>query len=270
MSFVTELRDELVAAAEREQARRLPRIERPEPRLVLAVVAAAAMALIVVLAVSALDTQAPQQTRPAARPTPEARDLFGGTLVPDVRYRTRAFVPTLSFVVADDHWLAEDTSLVDELRLRRVQRGRPDPAQIRELVFSRVSQVADPSVRGLEASLIPAPIDLHAWLSDHPDLRVGPARPVTVANVPGEQFDVLARFDRPAHADPWCRTRSVEPCTHIAPGLMLLDGMRWRMTVLPTEPQPLVITIFGMSEADVAAVEKAAAPLLDSLQIGVR
>jgi hypothetical protein len=273
MSFVSELRSELVAAAEREETRRLPRIERPGPRLVLTAVAAAALALIVILAVSALDTRPLQQDRrPAATPTPEARDLFGGTLQPNVLYRTRAFVPTLSFEVADDKWLAEDTSLADELRLSRVHRGGPEPGapRIRELVFSRVSEVADPSIRGLQASRIPAPVDLHAWLADHPDLRVGPARPVTVANVPGEQFDVQARFDRPAHADPWCAQRSVEPCTHIAPGLMLLDGMRWRMTVLRTEPQPLVITIFGMSEADVAAVEKAATPLLDSLRIGVR
>ena len=40
----------------------------------------------------------------------------------------------------------------------------------------RVLQVYDPAVRGLAASLTPAPADLHGWMRAHPDLRVGAAR----------------------------------------------------------------------------------------------
>jgi hypothetical protein len=269
--FVSGLREQLVDAAEREQVRRLPRLPRPSPRLALGIAAVAALALIVALAASALNTRAPDEdTRPAVT-TPEARELFGGTLVPDVRYRTRVFVPELSFVVADDSWMAVDTTLTDELRLARVRRGGippgPEAPRIQQLVFLRVRQVADPSVRGLAASQIAVPADLHGWLRDHPDLRVGPAEPATVAGVPGERFDVVAQFDRPAHVDPWCRRYQLVRCTYLAPGLNPPSGFHLRMTVLRTDSQPLLIVLGGMTAADVAAVERAAAPVLDSLTL---
>jgi hypothetical protein len=273
MSFVTELREELVAAAEREQTRRLPRIERPGPRLVLTAAAAAAMAAILILAVSALNTKPLQQDRePAATPTPEARDLFGGSLQPDVRYRTRAFVPTLSFEVGDDEWYVGETSLPDALTLER--RPRVEPGEFMEPVggvaFNRYSEVYAPSVSGLEASRVAAPGDLQDWLRRHPDLRVGPSEPVTIGNVPGESVDVEVRFKRPAHSDPFCRRTFLRTCTLLAPGVSYFNGTRLRVIVLATEPQPLVITVGGLSERALAAVEKAAAPMLDSLRIGER
>jgi hypothetical protein len=42
------------------------------------------------------------------------------------------------------------------------------------------------------------------------------------------------------------------------------------ITVLRTEPEPLVIVMGGMTRADVAAVEKATTPLLESLTITPR
>jgi hypothetical protein len=149
MSFVSELRGELVAAAEREQARRLPRIERPSPRFVLTAAAAAALALIVLLAVTALDTEPLDRgSRPAARPTPEGQDLFGGQLAPDVRYRTRAFVPALSFVVADDAWYVGETALPDALVLER--RPHLEPGKFARpfgfLAFDRITEVFEPRV----------------------------------------------------------------------------------------------------------------------------
>ena len=273
MSFVSDLREELVAAAEREQERRMPRLGSPSPRLVLALAAATAMALALVLAAAALNTRPVDDDsgRPATTPTPGARPLFGGTLEPNVRYQTSEFAPRLSFVVADDRWMALDTTLSDELRLMRVKRGAPGPAplRVRQLLFQRINEVADPSIRGLEASRTTAPTDLYAWLRSHPDLQVGPARSVTVAGVPGRQFDVLVEFERPAHVDPWCQRHQLYTCTYLAPGLNPPDGAHLRMTVLRTEPEPLVITTGGMSAADLAAVDKAAGPLLDSLQVGV-
>jgi hypothetical protein len=266
--FVTALREELVEAAEREQARRVPRLQPPSPRLVLSLAASAAIALIVLLAVGGLTPRPVDDERPAATPTPEARDLFGGTLSPDVRYRTTEFVPRLSFVVADDRWSAVDTTLRDELRLMRVTRGSPEPVRIRQLVFLRVTEVADPAVRGLAASLTVPPRDLEAWLREHPDLRVGPAQPVTVAGVPGERFAIRVAFDRPAHVDPWCERHEIFACTYLAPGMNWPDGARIEMTILRTEPEPLVVFMGGLRQSDVTAVKEAAAPLLESLQIG--
>jgi hypothetical protein len=264
--FVTALREQLVDAAEREQARRLPRWHPPAPRLVVAVAATAAMALIVLLAASALNPRLVEDDeRPAATPTP--RDLFGGTLEPGVRYRTSEFTPRLSFTVADDRWMALDTTLADELRLIRVKRGAPEPERIQQLLFLRINEVADPSVRGLAASLRAAPADLYAWLREHPDLRVSPAHSVTVNGVPGERFTVRVAFDRPAHVDPWCERNELVTCTYIAPGINWPDGARLDMTILRTEPQPLVIVMGGLTERDVAAVRQAATPLLESLTV---
>jgi hypothetical protein len=268
--FVTNLREQLVDAAEREQARRLPRLPAARPRLVLAVAATAAMALLVLLAAGALSPRVVDEgERPVATPAPDGRDLFGGTLEPGVRYRTTAFEPQLSFVVGDDRWSAVDTTLPDELRLARVTRGGPDPnpPRIQQLIFLRVLEVADPAVRGFLRSQVPAPPDLQQWMREHPDLRVGPERRVTVAGVPGERFAVRVEFDRPAHLDPWCQRYSQLTCTYLGPGMNWPDGSRAVISVLRTEPEPLVIVMGGMSQADVAAVEKAATPLLESLQI---
>lgn len=268
--FVSSLREQLVDAAERERARRLPRLPAAGPRLALAVAATAAMAALVLLAAGALSPRVTDDAElPVATPTPEGRDLFGGTLEPGLRYRTTAFEPRLSFVVADERWMAIDTTLPDELRLARVTRGEPDPnpPRIQQLIFLRVLEVADPTIRGFLRSQVAAPADLQRWLRDHPDLRVGPARPTTVAGVPGERFAVEVEFDRPAHVDPWCERYELVTCTYLAPGMNWPDGARAEMTILRTEPEPLVIVMGGMSQADVAAVEKAAAPLLASLRI---
>jgi hypothetical protein len=273
MSFVTELREELVAAAEREQTRRLPRFERPGPRLVLTAAAAAAMAVIVILAVSALNTKPVDRGRePVATPTPEGRDLFGGSLQPDVRYRTRAFVPALSFVVADDEWYVGDSEQPSALVLDR--RPRLEPGEFARpfgfLAFDRITEVYAPRVPGLEASRVAAPADLQDWLRRHPDLRVSGSEPVTIGNVPGRRVEVEVRFSRPAHSDPFCRQRFLRTCTLLAPGISFLSGTRLSVTVLATEPQPLVITVGGVNERALAAVDKAAAPVLDSLRIGER
>jgi hypothetical protein len=174
-------------------------------------------------------------------------------------------------VVADDSWMAVDTTLTDELVLARVTRGGiqpgPEAPRFQQLLFLRLRQVADPSVRGLAASQIAVPEDLHGWLRNHPDLRVGPAEPTTVAGIRGERFDIRSQFDRPAHADPWCRRNTLIECTYVAQGLNPPSGAHLRMTVLDTGAQPLLIVMVGNTAGDVAAVERAAAPVLDSLTI---
>jgi hypothetical protein len=273
MSFVSELRDELVAAAEREQTRRLPRVRRPAPRLVFAAAATAAMALILVLAVSALNTRPAEDGPPVATPTPEGRDLFGGTLEPGVRYRTRAFVPAVSFEVPEGDWHITDTTATDVLIL---DRGEPffEPDGERRppgaLWFTRITQVYDPAVRGLKESLVAAPADLHAWMRAHPDLRVSRSQPVTVAGVPGDRFSVTVRFERPTHDYPECRRRFQVTCSAITRNGWFQDGTLLRVTVLRTEPDPLIIMLEHFTRAGLREMEEAAAPVLRSLRIGVR
>jgi hypothetical protein len=268
--FVSALREQLVDAAERERERRLPRVHTPAPRLVLAAAATAAIALIVVLAVGGLNPRAPDEERQAAEPTPAARDLFGGTLQPGVAYRTREFVPTLTFEVADSKWRVGDTTQSDLLIL---DHGEPyfDPAGERRppggLWFTRVLEVYDPAVPALAASLAPAPAGLHGWMRRHPDLRVGRSVPVTVAGVPGDSFGVEVRFRRPAHGDPRCRERAQVTCTALTPRMSFQDHTLLRVTVLRTKPEPLVIMHEHFTRAGLRDLEEAAAPVLDTLAI---
>ena len=271
--FVTALRAELVDAAERERTRRLPRWQMPAPRIVLALAATAAMALIVLLAVSALDTRVPDDERQAAPPAPEGRDLFGGEIEPGVRYRTREFVPALSFMVTGPDWHVGDTTQPDVLILDHGE-GFFDPGGGRRppgaLWFTRVLQVYDPAVRGLAASVTSAPPDLYAWMRAHPDLRVGPKRPVTVGGVPGDSFIVTVRFDRPTHDLPVCRQRYQVTCTALTPRMAFQDATLLRVTVLRTEPEPLIIVQEHFTRAGLRDLEKASAPVLESLRIGIR
>jgi hypothetical protein len=180
-------------------------------------------------------------------------------------------VPSLSFVVDDDEWRAAVTDRPDLLLLERgefyfdpgVER-RPPAA----LAFGYIREVYDPSIRGLQASRAPSPADLYAWLRAHPDLRVGRAEPVTVAGVPGRRFSIEVRFDRPTHPDPECRRRLQVTCTALAPGAAFQTGTLMQMTILRTEPDPLVIEVDHFTRSGLREIERASAPLLESLRIG--
>jgi DNA-directed RNA polymerase specialized sigma24 family protein len=265
------LRKELVAAS----ARGVPTYQLPSARAVLTTAAALALAVILVVAFTGGRPDEPAPARPTASPSASSgRQLFGGTLEPGVRYTVPSFVPALSFVVTDGEWYAGDASSTTNLLLERRNRviGRPGSERLpTELLnFARLTEVYDPARRGLTASLIPAPADLRAWLSAHPDLRVGRSEPATVAGVPGETFPVVVEFRRPAHADPFCRRPSGPPlCTAIAPGVLFLDDMRLRMTLVSVEPDPLLIVLMATPRGDLAELEAAAAPVLESLRIGV-
>jgi hypothetical protein len=269
--FVTALREELVEAAGRERTRRLPRVHPPRPRVALAIAAAAAIALILLLAAGALNTRVSDEERQAAPRQAETRDLFGGEVQPGVVYRTRVLVPTLTFEVGDEQWQAVDTTLSDVLVLDHGEVYFDPVNDVRRppggLWFMRLLEVYDPAVRSLAASLAPAPADLHAWMSAHPDLRVGPPQPVTVAGAPGERFDVEVRFRRPAHGDPRCRERFQVTCTALSPRMTFQDHTLLQVTVLPTGPEPLVIMLEHFTRAGLRDLEKAAAPVLESLRI---
>jgi hypothetical protein len=274
MSFVEHLREELVTAAAREQERTGPRLQLPPLRpLALAAAGIALAAILVIVVAGGLRTDHPppsQDTTPARQPS-GVRDLFGGTLEPDVRYRTRAFEPELTFMVGDRNWYAADTTSPDQVPLVRVTRGRPASGPPdRMLAFVHIREVLDPQSRGLQAARVPAPDSLYAWLRRHPDLRVSPATSVTVAGVPGESFSAVVDFERPAHSDPLCRAQLMRTCTMITPDGSFQNGTHLRIIQLRTEPEPLYIGLSAGTARGLAALERVARPVLESLRIQIR
>ena len=271
MSYVEQLREELVAAAAREQARTRPHLPLPRLRpLVLATAGLAATALVALAIAGALRSDRDAVERPVKPPAPEGRPLFDGTLFPGDRYRTRNFAFELSFVVADDKWQADETDSPNLISLARVTRGGPNtgPFPPSVLAFDRILEVHDPAVRGIDASRTPAPADLLAWFRDHPDLRVGTPEPVTIDGIRGTSVLIEPDFTRPAHNDPFCRDRGFR-CTLLWPTAFFGDGTRVRLIVLPAEPYPLVITASAANARRLAALERVAAPVFDSLRIDI-
>ena len=208
--------------------------------LVVVIFSIAAVALLLTLGGLRTGTQhtvhpaATPEPTPTVQPTLKGRDLFGGSLENGVRYRTRAFVPTLSFVTNSPDWFVYDGTKQDTLALdlrKQVGALQQEGPPIATLAFVRIPKVYDPS-KPFADSLEPAPASLYSWLRSHPDLRVGRSTPVTVAGVRGQRFDAVARFDRPAHEDPQCRQRTLKPCTFIAPNVSFLDGDRMQVTIL--------------------------------------
>ena len=156
------------------------------------------------------------------------------------------------------------------LALSRVTRGGPGRfGPWPTLFFQRIDELYDPAVRGRDAGRIPAPEDLRAWFAQHPDLRVSASEPVTVAGVGGARFSVEVRFTRPVHSDPFCRQRFRRTCTWLGPELSLLNRSRLHVIQLGTAPEPLTIATVATSPRRLDALERAAAPVLDSLRIDI-
>jgi hypothetical protein len=59
-------------------------------------------------------------------------------------------------------------------------------------------------------------------------------------------------------------------CTKLTPVMSFQDHTLLRVTILRTEPEPLVIMHEHFTRAGLRDLEEAAAPVLDSLRIGVR
>ena len=211
----------------------------------------------------------PAPPTPTATPRSE-RDLFGGSLEPRVRYRTRSFAPHLSFVVGDTEWLVEDATQPDHLVVeRRVRTNRPGselPSRS-AVVFSRIFQVVDPSSGDLFYV-----DDLYRWLRRHPDLRVGHVEPVTIATLDGMRFDEVVQFARPqpARPAPAC-ARLLRVCTLIAPDRYYENGT-WMHTYVLRMPSatPLVIDVVGRTKRDLDKIEVPAAELLRTLRVSFR
>jgi hypothetical protein len=232
--------------------------------LVLGAVAAALLVAIVAFAATTTVKTRREPATPTATPASE-RDLFGGSLEPRVRYRTRNFSPTISFVAGDTEWLVENATdtayLAVERRIRTNRPGSELPSQA-AVVFSRIYEVVDPASGELRS------VDgLYPWLKHHPDLEVGRTEPVTVAGIDGLRFDETVRFKRPARSAAACRAQ-LTVCTLIAPGRFFPDGVRMHTMLLPMAGDaPLVIDIVGRTQRDLDAVEVPAEELLGTLSV---
>lgn len=222
-------------------------------QVVLGAAAAAVLVAIVAFAAAGgVKSSAPVPT-PPPRPSGD-RPLFGGSLDPGVRYRTRAFVPALSFAVADTEWIVNDASQPDRLLLvRRIRTGAPG------------GELPPRSYLSFSNARLPA-AELRDAMKRHPNLVVGRATPVMVGGAPGESFHVGVHFTRP---DAACRTLLLV-CSAIAPGRYLVEGTQMRTIVLVTEPSALVIDIIGATRRDLEKVEAPATQVLRTLRIGVR
>ena len=244
------------------------------PRLVLAVAAAAVMALIARARRPRRSTRGRSTTTSARR---RRRRPRRATCSAARSSRTCATAPrvraALSFVVADDDWMAADTTLSDVLRLVRVKRGGPGPdrAADRRSCSSGSARSTTPRFAGSRPAGRPRPAG---------PARVA-ARPSRPARRPGAAGDGRRRARRavpsPGRVRPpgarWTRgaPRYTQfTCALIAPASAGRTARTSTMIVLRTEPEPLVIVLHGLSAGDLAALEKAAAPVLESLRIGVR
>jgi hypothetical protein len=141
-------------------------------QLILAAIAATVLAVIVAFAASSGVKTAP---RPTPTPTGD-RPLFGGGLEPGVRYRTRGFFPTLSFVAPDTEWMADagPGAVVLQRRIRTDRPGSELPSRS-SLTFRRTR---------------PGRPTLHERMQRRRNVRVGAYEPVLIGDATAESFGV--------------------------------------------------------------------------------
>jgi hypothetical protein len=187
--------------------------------------------------------------------------LFGGSLQPGQRYRTRRFRPALSFVVRDGDWLARET----QSRTLVVLDGSALPHRPMFLAFQRYHRVYDPNKSGHgPASTMPAPGDFIAWLLKHPDLAASEPSPTRVASLRGRQVDAVLTTQKPRHRHglPECP----EYCVALAPDAWFGQGWKVRFIVIERGRQQVVITVEALPR-DFARFSTRTLGVLKSLRI---
>jgi hypothetical protein len=110
------------------------------------------------------------------------------------------------------------------------------------------------------------PPDLVTWLRVHPDVIAGTPRRTRLAGLDFEVLDLTYRFSRPAHDVPRCRLQGFR-CTSLGPGDFHPNGAVQRVYVRTTDPGPLVVALEGSDAGAFREVERAARPLLHSLEV---
>ena len=128
-----------------------------------------------------------QQAR--GRPLPK----YGQASLPEGRYHTTEFEPSLSFRITGDDWRFEgpsgtlgDPEHPDYLFFQRVP-----AAEIAFFNLRKLKGVYDPRGPAGEIEPMPAPDELVGWFQQHPYLKTSKPEPISVAGVKGVQFDVV-------------------------------------------------------------------------------
>jgi hypothetical protein len=260
--FVSGLRAELVSAAERRERRLAARLPSMRPIVPILVVAAAVVAALLVVELSPNDGT----ERPAGRPTGDVRPLYGGSLEPGERYGSVALVPAVSFAVGDDRWLAKFTEDSDFLLLEREEPRDAAGGVTQARSWFSVSRPTGDVYDVRSGKLVPRPDDFGAWLRAHPDVDATQASGTDLGGLRGEVFDLRFHFTKASHPAPECRYTGLR-CTALGPGDFHADGARARVYVLDSDPGPLLVWLEGLDDQSFRALEQAARPLLDSLQV---
>jgi hypothetical protein len=272
MSYVDDLRAELVAAAARQGEQGIPRPARRRPLIALGAGALAAAAVVVVLGISTgSDVAPPRPVAPAGAPKPEGKPLYGGSLEAGVRYRTLEFRPPLSFVATDGDWFVSQAVELTELFIERRERG-VKPGSGDDVVRGGVGfgwmpvALYDPTREARHE--IPVPEDLAGWLDAHPDISATKARPTRLAGLEGTTFDVHVDMRSLEHQDRSCFVQNRRRCVALGPNVTLPDGLREHVTILETTRGPLLISVESLDAEGLRLLEDPAKELLDTLRVG--
>ena len=248
--FVAGLRAELVAAAEREDRRRMPWLPMLAGGRAGRVIAALAVAASLALAAAGVLSHAwGGDARGVSSSRGDPRPLFDGTVSAGVRYRTEAVDPPLELTFRDRRWIAELTDpgiVVISREPARPIGGDRTEDPIGTLTFGRSSgPVYAPGSHRAER---PAPADLMKWLRSQPDIVAGPVRRTRLAGHDARVMDYRFSFRRPAHEALQCRGLGYT-CTALAPGGDAhRNGEHDRLWQVSTSHGPLVISVAGIDD----------------------
>jgi len=150
-------------------------------RRVAATLVVAAVIAGAVVSFRALPALVHQEPRPADDPIPRsAETLRQGQLEP-ARYLAEGFEPAFSFRTRTDSWSA---SVLEPTWVGLIRRANYLHVQIWDGVFDPSSRTARP------ADFEPLPVDIIAWLEDHPRLDVRTPVPVQIGGLSGWRVEV--------------------------------------------------------------------------------
>lgn len=241
--------------AMRKQRRRIPKA------LSLTVVGLLLIVVLVLAGCGGDDDERGAEGRSDGQAQLAGTPLFGGSLEPGQRYRTRAFQPGLSFVVQDGDWFARET----QSRTLVVLDGSTLPHRPMFLAFQRYRRVYDPDRPGHgSASAVPVPRDFIAWLLSHPDLAASQPSPIRVAGFRGRQLDAVFTTGKPRHRhnSPECR----EYCVALAPDAWFGQGWKVRFIVIESDRETAVITVEALPR-DFARFSARALRVLETMRL---
>src|SRR5918993_5870338 len=136
----------------------------------------------------------------AGRRQAEGRPLpkYGQASLPEGRYYTTEFEPSLSFRISGDDWRFEgpsgtlgDPEHPDYLFIQKVPEGEISEGEISFFNLRKLKGIYKPKGPTGATEPVPPPDELVGWFQHHPYLETSEPEPVTVGGYKGVQFDVV-------------------------------------------------------------------------------